>query len=232
VVVHHVQKYAQPQSVRGIYQGHQVLRAAIRRVGRVKGGAVVAPAALPVKGGERHHLNGRHAQLFQVRQLLGGGAVGAFRGKGAHMHLVEHAVGEFDAVPVGVCPVEGAEVHHFRFAVHAVGQKAGVGVGGWHAVEHEKVAGAGADRQFQFVDAAAERGHDVLGAVHAHGHRAGGGGPQAKAGARAAGQGRGAQTGARVVLGLKRSGGGRGHRLGLGHTVLGRRGCRPERALP
>ncbi|CAM4231952.1 hypothetical protein DEMA109039_12130 [Deinococcus marmoris] len=166
MVVHHVQQHAQTQPVRGVDEGHQLLGPSVGRVRRVHCHAVVAPAALAVVSGQRHHLNGRDAQLLQVRQLFLRGPVCSFGCKGADVQLIEHALVQRNTVPVGVLPLIGVGMVHLGLAVYAVWQEAGVGIGHFRAVQHEQVACARADGQNRLEKAVAQRGHGVQRAVH------------------------------------------------------------------
>ena len=52
--------------------------------------AVVAPAELAGKLGDRHHLDQRHAQFGQFRKLRNRGLAGPLRSEGAHVQFVDH----------------------------------------------------------------------------------------------------------------------------------------------
>ena len=74
---------------------------------------------------------GGDAQVLQVGQPLLCGAVGALRGEGADVQFVEHAVGQCQAAAIRCCCqvyVRSGSIH-LGLAVHAVRQKAGVGIG-------------------------------------------------------------------------------------------------------
>ena len=184
VVVHHVQKHAQSQPVRGVHERHQVLGPPVRGIGGVKGGAVVPPAALTCKGSDRHQLNGGYAQFLQVRQPLLRGPVRPLGRKGADVHFVEDAVLQLQPAPRRVLPLVGVHVHHFRLAVNPLRQETRIRVRPRHTVQHEEILRPNRNIENHLVKSAVLRLHRVQFPVnpHRHGFRLGRPGAEAYAG--------------------------------------------------
>ena len=89
----------------------EVVGRAVGGVGRERQHAVVAPAALPGKVGQRHQLDRGDAERGQVGQALDRAAAKVPSGvKRADMQLVDHRLVPRPAAPAVVAPVEGARV--------------------------------------------------------------------------------------------------------------------------
>jgi hypothetical protein len=128
VVVDHVHEHHQAQPVGGLDEVLELVGRAVGAVRSERQHAVVTPAEAPREVGQRHQLQGRHAQRRQFLQPLGRGFVGAFFGEGAHVHLVQHHLAPGPAGPARV-PLELQRVHHGTGPVGAHGVLARRGVG-------------------------------------------------------------------------------------------------------
>ncbi len=72
VVVDDVEEHREPGAVGGVDEAREPLRAAVGAVRRVHEDAVVAPAALAGKGGDRHQLDRGDAEVGELAQPPGG----------------------------------------------------------------------------------------------------------------------------------------------------------------
>ena len=131
--------------MRGVDQRLQLLRPAVRRVGRVRQHAVVAPVALAGEVGERHQLDRGDAEVDQRLQLLRRAGVGALGREGADVQLVDHRLAPRPAGPGVVAPLVGLRVDHLARPVDVLGLEARGRVGNQQlAVDAVAVARAGA----------------------------------------------------------------------------------------
>ena len=79
VVVDDVEDHAEPRGVRRVDEPREAVGAAVGRMRREGVEPVVAPAAVPREGRDRHQLDRRHAELAQRRQVLDRAVEGARR---------------------------------------------------------------------------------------------------------------------------------------------------------
>ena len=133
-----------------------------RAVGAARGverGAVVAPVPPAGEVGDGHQFDGRHAEVAQVLQPLGGGAERPLRREGADVQLVKDEVALRDAAPLFIAPIERRRVNDFGRPVHALGLEPRGRVGERVAVvEPDAVALAGADAIDHALEVAAADG--------------------------------------------------------------------------
>ena len=164
MVQHDIEHYRQAMAVRGVDKGFKIVRRAVGGMRRVEQHAVVAPAAVAAKLGERHHFNHRYAKFGQTRQLIDSGAEGAFRRKGAHVHLIDHTLFPRAAFPGGVLPGIAGGIDHQRGAVNVRLLRARGGIRHHGAVGENKIilcAGRHAGG-LKFEPAVADRLHFCL----------------------------------------------------------------------
>ena len=143
MVVDDVEENHQPGVVRGVDQAFQPLGPAIGDVRRIEQHAVIAPAA---RAGELRHgaeLDGRHADVGEVLEMIADAVEGAAPREGADVQLVEHRLVPGAAAPLAA-PLVGLGVDEDRWPVHIAGLGAGGGVGDMRpAGRREGVFGAG-----------------------------------------------------------------------------------------
>ena len=143
VVVDDVEEDGEAARVRGVHQRLEVLGPAVGRLGGVEEHAVVAPAPAAREVGHRHQLQRGDAEGDQMIEPLGHGRVGAGRGEGADVQLVEHEPLRREPDPGAVGPGMGQGIHDLARAVHVAGLEARGRIGHEQlAVDAEAVARA------------------------------------------------------------------------------------------
>jgi len=145
VVVDDVQDHHQPERVRGIDKTLQVVRTAVRRVGRKRQHAVVPPVARAGEVGHRHQLDDGDAECLQLAQSRRGRRERALGGEGSDMQFVDNGALPRPPSPVLAAPGVRQRVHHLAAPMHVFRIEARRGVGHAEpAANAEPVARAGA----------------------------------------------------------------------------------------
>src|SRR5579862_7698414 len=123
VVIYHIKSDREPVGVRGIYEPLKRKRASVTILDRKRKNAVVTPIARTGKLRNRHHLNRRHSQGGQLRQMRGQAVQRSFRGISTHVDFIENAFLDAGSLPIGIGPMECGQIHDFGWAVNALGLK-------------------------------------------------------------------------------------------------------------
>ena len=184
MVVHDVEQHHQSARVRLDHETLEVLGCAVRRVGRERQHAVVAPAARAHEIRDRHDLDRGDSQVGQVIELVDGREERARAREGAEVQLVHDGLAPRTAAPAVVAPLEGARIDErarcLRVARIAARGRIGNRIA---AVDAECVWRAGAHaRDRRFVPTAVERRHRERRRAQYELHAAAGGRPEAKTG--------------------------------------------------
>lgn len=110
--------------------------------------AVIAPAEAAREPVDRHHLDGRDADVLEERQLVDRRGPGAFRRESADMELVEDLAFQAYAFPPAVAPGIGVCIDDLRRAVRSLRltARSRIRISRHVVVETEVVAGAGPRR--------------------------------------------------------------------------------------
>ena len=144
VVVDDVEEHHQAAGVRRRDQALQVLRRAVRGVGRERQHAVVAPVARAGEVGDRHQLDCRDAEVGEVVEPFDRGGKRPAGREGPDVELVDHRLFPRPAGPGVVAPLERAGVHDPARAVDVVGIPARGRIGDPPgAADVEAIRGAG-----------------------------------------------------------------------------------------
>ncbi len=156
VVVDDVQDDGEAAPVRGVDEPLESLGAAVARLGRVEGHAVVAPVAIARELGDGHDLDCGDAQVAQRPQPLDDGVERAGRRERADVQLVEDVVRHLGRAPTVVGPTKRGRVDHTRRAVHAVRLMAAHGIGSRHRAPLRRQAVAVIGARAHALDEAGE----------------------------------------------------------------------------
>src|SRR5258708_21162041 len=107
MVVDDIENQFETAGMREIGKVAQVVRLPIKRRGSKKTDSIVTPAVAAWEIGDRHHLNGRDAEVRQRRQLLRCGTPCPFAGECAYVQFVDHALLASPALPISIVPLKG-----------------------------------------------------------------------------------------------------------------------------
>lgn len=127
VVVDHIEKHHQAEAVGGIDQMLELFRTAIGRFRRVGQDAVVTPVAVAGKLGDRHQLDGRHAEVGKPGEVLFHLGETAIQ---TDMGFVQHRLVPGTTEPAAVAPqivVMGIDHQARRMHVTRLRPRGGVG---------------------------------------------------------------------------------------------------------
>src|SRR5437588_7988965 len=106
VVVDDIEDDRQLSPMASIDESLHRVRPAIRMMRREQVHAVIAPATLAGELRDRHHLDGVHAQLDEMRKLLDHGVERALARERPDVELIEDRAGERLTMPSSVRPLE------------------------------------------------------------------------------------------------------------------------------
>ena len=179
VIVDDVEQHHQAALVRGVHQRFEVFRPAIGAVGRVPEHAVIAPVAAACEIRYRHQFERRDACLYEMIELIDGGAKGACLRKRADMRFEDHCFVPRSPAPVRDTPRVGGVFDHLAQSKDILRLKRGCGVGDIDLViDTKSVAGArGSVGDFGDVPTASLVHHRHV-AIDHEVHSLGGGRPQ------------------------------------------------------
>jgi hypothetical protein len=120
VVVDHIENDRKSEAVGLVHKAAQVVGPAVAPRWSKQLHAIVSPVPLSGEVGDRHQLDRRHAELRQVRQLLGRRGEGAGGRERTDVEFVQDQLAKGGAAPAGVGPSEAVRVHHLGRAVNAL----------------------------------------------------------------------------------------------------------------
>ena len=129
MVVDDVEDDADPEGVRPIDEGAEVVGRAVEPGRREQVDAVVAPAEPAGEVVHGHDLDDGDAQIGEVRQLAARRCPGPLGREGADVQLVDDLALEPHALPVRVRPRHRRRIDHLRWPVRPLRLVAGGGVG-------------------------------------------------------------------------------------------------------
>ena len=129
MIVDDVENDAEPEPVRRIDEGAQIVRRPVKPRRREQRDPVIAPAEPARKFRDRHHFDDADADLLQERQLVDRGRPRAFAREGADMHLIDDLAFASDALPGGVRPAIGGGIDDGARLVRPLGLRARGGIG-------------------------------------------------------------------------------------------------------
>src|SRR4029079_445857 len=119
MVVDHIQDHAEAQVMRAIDETPQIVGNSIQMARREQIDAVVAPAKTPGKLRDRHHFNGRDADLCQRRQMIHRRAPRAFAGECPDVKFVEYLPVEVEPRPGMVGPFKRVRIDDLRWSMRS-----------------------------------------------------------------------------------------------------------------
>jgi hypothetical protein len=129
VVVHDIEQDHQPQGMRAIDEGFQLVRCTVAGRGRERQHAVVPPVARARKCRKRHELQCGNAERGQLGQPGGGRGEGALRGERADVQFVHDGIRPGTSAPHGLAPGVRARIDDAARFVHAIRIAARGGIG-------------------------------------------------------------------------------------------------------
>jgi hypothetical protein len=148
VVIDDVEDDAEPVGVRLVDELRELSGPAVDGVRRVGVDPVVAPVAVAGEGRDRHQLDRRDAELFQVVQARHDAGERALAAERADVELVHDEALEADAVPGIVGPAEARGIDDARRPANALRLEPRARIRKLvSAVEEVRVIGAGCGRQ-------------------------------------------------------------------------------------
>ena len=129
-----------------VHKASQAFRVPIQMGGSEKIHPVVAPSELPRELGDRHHLQHRHADTRQLRQLATGGIPRSLLCEGSNVQLVNDLALDLDASPSAVAPRKGIRIYYLGRSMGTVGleSRGWVGVKVTRSIQPEPVEGSSA----------------------------------------------------------------------------------------
>src|SRR2546425_3450471 len=125
MVVDHVENDCQAETVSRIHEVGQLLGPAVTARRCEQSNAVIAPIALAGKIADRHQLDGRHSEFYQMRKPILDSGKCAGGSKGAHVQFVNDQLVKAAARPTLVGPLEATRIHYLGWPVDAVRLKPG-----------------------------------------------------------------------------------------------------------
>ena len=128
VIVDDVEEDGQAVRMGGIDQATQIVRRAVRRIGREQVDSVVTPVPTSGKIRDRHEFDHRHAEGGKVAEFPDDGFERSLRGERADMQLVEHGLGPGTRPPARIRPSEAGRVYDLARTMDVVGLIAGCGI--------------------------------------------------------------------------------------------------------
>ena len=129
VVVDHVQEDGDTVPVAGVHQLLQTARPAIRILRSIRKHAVVAPVAVARKLADRHDLDRRDSQLFEIAQPRDDRLERPLARESSHVDLIEDKILAADSFPILIRPGKLIGKHNRRGAKEPVRlpERAGIG---------------------------------------------------------------------------------------------------------
>src|SRR5579872_1257303 len=121
MVVNDIEDHSHAEAVGVVDEAAELVGSSVVLVWRVRIHAVVSPAEFTGEAGQRHDFNHGYPQLFEPRQFLFRGGIGARRSEGAEMKLVDHLLADADPLPFRVAPLERPVIDDNRRTVWPFG---------------------------------------------------------------------------------------------------------------